>query len=91
MSINGHASSGQGALAVSRNIAKRFGLQGEISGFSRNDAQPGALFVLGAITYQVNRRLVLDGGWRNGLTNEAPRVGFFAGMTLGVAQLYHRH
>jgi hypothetical protein len=90
-STNGHASSGQAALAASRNVTKRFGIQGELSGFSRNDEQPGAMFVLGAVTYQVNRRLVLDSGMRFGLTHDAPRAGFFAGMTVGVADLYHRH
>src|ERR1700704_4648345 len=56
---NGHASSGQAALAVSRNVTRRTGIQGEISGSSRNDAQSGAMFALGAVTYQINRRLVL--------------------------------
>jgi hypothetical protein len=87
----GHASSGQSALAVSRNISRSFGLQAEISGFSRNDAQSGAMFALGAATYQVNRRLVLDGGVRFGLSHDAPRAGFFAGMTVGIADLYRRH
>jgi hypothetical protein len=90
-SDNGHASSGQAALAASRNVTKRFGIQGEISGFSRNDEQSGAMFVLGAVAYQVNRRLVLDTGTRFGLSHDAPRVGFFAGMTVGVADLYRRH
>ncbi|MDQ6652204.1 MAG: transporter [Acidobacteriota bacterium] len=87
---SGHASSGQGALAASRGVTPRWGLQGEISGFNRNDAQPGGMVTLGAVTYQVNRRLVLDGGVRAGLTHDAPRVGFFAGMTVGVAD-FHRH
>lgn len=88
---SGHASSGQGAFAASRGVTKRWGLQGEISGFSRNDAQPGSMSSLGAVTYQVNRRLVLDGGVRAGLTPDAPRVGLFAGMTVGVADFYRHH
>jgi hypothetical protein len=88
---NGHASSGQAALAASHDLTKRWGIQGEISGFSRNDSQPGALFALGAGTYQVNRRLVLDGGLRFGLTPDAPRVGAFVGMTVGVADFYRHH
>lgn len=87
----GHASSGQAALAASRNISKRVGLQGELSGLTRNDAQPGAVFTLAVATYQVNRRLVFDGGARFGLTHEAPRVGAVAGMTVGIADLYRRH
>ena len=86
----GHASSAQAALAASRNVSKRFGVQGELSGFTRNDAQAGAMFTLGVVTYQVNRRLVLDGGLRAGLTPEAPRLGAVAGLTVGVADLY-RH
>jgi hypothetical protein len=42
------------------------------------------------VTYQVNRRLVLDAGIRFGLTEQAPRVGFFAGVTVGIADLYKR-
>ena len=86
----GHASSAQAALAASRNVTKRFGVQGELSGFTRNDAQPGAMFGLGVVTYQVNRRLVFDAGVRAGLTPEAPRVGAVAGLTVGVADLYRR-
>lgn len=87
---DGHASSGQAALAASRNVTRRFGVQGELSGFTRNDAQPGAMFGLGVITYQVNRRLVFDAGVRAGLTPQAPRVGAVAGLTVGVADLYRK-
>jgi len=85
---SGHASSGQAAIAASRNVSKRFGLQGEISGFSRNDAQPGATFGLGVVTFQVNRRLVFDAGVRSGLTHGAPHVGAVAGLTVGISDLY---
>lgn len=86
----GRASSAQAALAASRGVTRRFGVQGELSGFTRNDAQPGAMFGLGVVTYQVNGRLVFDAGVRAGLTAEAPRVGAVAGLTVGVADLY-RH
>ena len=88
---NGHASSGQAALAVSHNVTRRVGFQGEFSGYSRNDAQPGAMLALGAVTYRINRRLVFDSGLRLGLTHDAPRSGLFAGLTLGVADLYKHH
>jgi hypothetical protein len=91
VSERGHALSGQAALAVSRNLTRRVGVQGEVSGFSRNDTQAGAMFGLGVVTYQVNRRLVFDGGVRAGLTSEAPRVGIVGGLTVGVADLYKRH
>ena len=87
----GHASSGQAAFAASRNVTPRFGVQGEISGFTRNDAQAGAAFGLGVVTYQLNRRLVFDGGIRFGLTPDAPRVGAVAGLTVGVADFYKGH
>lgn len=88
---DGHASSGQAALAASRNVTKRFGIQGEVSGLTRNDAQPGAMFGLGVLTYQLNRRLVFDTGLRVGLTPQAPRVGAVAGLTVGIADLYRKH
>ncbi|MGH9821605.1 MAG: transporter [Pyrinomonadaceae bacterium] len=87
----GHASSGQAALAVTQNLTKRFGVQGEISGASRNDGQPGAVFGLGVVTYQINRRTVIDSGIRFGLTPDAPRAGVVAGITFGIANLYKRH
>jgi hypothetical protein len=90
-STSGHASSGQAALAASHDLTKRWGVQGEISGSSRNDEQPASLLLLAAVTYQVNKRVVLDSGVRAGLTHDASREGFFAGMTVGVADLYHRH
>jgi hypothetical protein len=86
----GHAASGQAALAISHGVTRLFGLQGELSGYSRNDQQPGAVFILGAVTYQLNRRLVLDGGLRSGLTMGSARGGAFAGLTIGLADLYRK-
>jgi Putative MetA-pathway of phenol degradation len=87
----GRASSAQGAIALSHNLNRRTGVQGEISGFSRNDLQPGAVFGLGVVTYQINRRLVVDGGARFGLTHDAPRAGIVAGLTVGVSDLYRKN
>jgi hypothetical protein len=88
----GHGASGQGALAASHDLTRRVGIQAEISGSSRNDAQPGLMSVLGAVTYQLNRRFVLDSGVRFGLSHDAARCGLFAGITMGIADLYrHRH
>lgn len=86
----GNASSGQAAIAASRNLTKKFGVQGEISGSSRNDMQAGAMFGLGVVTYQINRRAVFDSGLRFGLTPGAPRIGVVAGITVGVADLYRK-
>ena len=90
-SSNGHASSGQAAFAVTQAITKKFGIQGEVSGFSRNDEQNGAMFALGVVTYQIGNRVSLDAGARFGLTKDAPRFGIVAGITVGVADLYKRH
>lgn len=87
---NGHASSGQGAFAITEALTKRVGVQGEISGSSRNDEQIGAMVGLAVATYQVNDRLVLDAGVRLGLTHGAPSSGFVAGMTVGVFDLYRK-
>jgi hypothetical protein len=89
-SASGHASSGQGAFAISQGLTSHFGVQGEISGFSRNDQQPGAITELSVVTYQVNDRLVLDAGVRVGLTHAAPSSGFVAGMTVGISNLYKK-
>lgn len=86
-SAKGHASSGQGALAVTQAVTKKFGVQGELSGASRNDESRGAIFALGVVTYQLNRRVVFDSGLRTGLTTGTPRVGVVAGVTVGIADL----
>jgi hypothetical protein len=83
----GFASSGLGAVAASHGLGERFGIQGELSGSSRSDLQPGQMFALGAFTYQMNRRAVFDAGVRVGLTPDAARYGIFAGVTVGVADL----
>ena len=86
----GHASSFFAALAASRNLPKYkcIGLQGELSGFSRNDVQAGAAFGMGVVTWQANSRLVFDWGVRVGLTHTAPKVGLVAGLAVGIADLY---
>ncbi len=89
-SSNGRASSGQAAFAVTQAITKNFGLQGEVSGFSRNDEQSGAMFALGVATYQVGKRVSFDAGARFGLTKDAPRFGIVAGITVGVADIYKK-
>jgi hypothetical protein len=87
---SGWVTGGQAALAFERNFENNFGVQAELSGQTKDDAQAPGLYTLGALTYKVNRRLVLDSGMRFGLTHDAPRVGVFAGMTIGVADLYRK-
>lgn len=87
---HGWVTGGQAALSLAREFENHFGYQAELSGQSKDDAQPPGVYALGALTYKANRRLVLDAGMRFGLTQDAPRVGVFAGMTVGVADFYHR-
>jgi hypothetical protein len=84
----GRESGGQAAFSFSRGFENNFGLVGELSGQSLDEAQPRGIYALTALTYRVNRRLQLDGGLRFGLTPAAPRVGVFAGMTVGVADFF---
>ncbi|HEX7999749.1 MAG TPA: transporter [Pyrinomonadaceae bacterium] len=87
---SGWVTGGQAALAVSREFENNFGFQAELSGQSKDDVLPPGLYALGALTYKANRRLIFDAGMRFGLNRDAPRVGVFAGMTVGIADLYRR-
>ena len=84
----GRESGGQAAFSFSREFENNFGLEGEFSGQSLDEVQPRGVYALTAVTYKVTRRLQLDGGLRFGLTSDAPRVGVFAGMTVGVADFF---
>lgn len=75
---------GQGALSVSREFENDFGFEAELSGQSHDDVQPRGVFALTALTYKAGPRMVFDAGVRFGLNPEAPRVGVFAGLTVGV-------
>lgn len=90
-SRGGYESSGQAALGISQDVTRRFSLQEEISGHSRSDQDKGEMFMLGAAAYKINRRLVVDGGMRFGLTPDTPRAGVFAGIVVGMANLYKKH
>lgn len=87
---SGWVTGGQGALSFSGEFENGFGLQGELSGQTKDDVQPKGLFALGAVTYKANRRLIFDAGMRAGLTSGSPRFGIFAGLTVGVADLYKK-
>jgi hypothetical protein len=77
---------GQGALSVSRDFKNHFGFEAEVSGQSLDDVQPRGVYALGALQYKASPRLVFDAGARFGLNPEAPRVGIFAGLTVGVTR-----
>jgi hypothetical protein len=85
------ASGGQAAFAVSHEFENKFGITGEIAGQSEDDVQPKGVFALGALTYKANKRVQFDAGTRFGLNKDAPRVGVFAGVTVGVADFFKKH
>ncbi len=84
------ADGGLAAINLSHEFENKFGFEAELSGNSLDDVQPKGVYALGALTYKVNKRLRFDTGMRFGLSNEAPRVGFFAGFTVGVADLFKK-
>jgi hypothetical protein len=80
------------ALSYSRLWTKKWGYTAEIAGFSRtNAATPATMTLLGAATYNVSSRLVLDGGAYISAYGNLPRIIFFAGVTYSVADLYRLH
>jgi hypothetical protein len=87
---SGWVTGGQAALSVSHEYENSFGFQVELAGQTKDDSLPPGVYALGALTYKANRRLVFDTGLRFGLNDDAPRVGVFAGLTVGVADLYRR-
>lgn len=84
------ADGGLAAVSVAHEFENKFGFEAELSGNSLDDVQPKGIYALGALTYKVNKRLRFDSGMRFGLSNEAPRAGFFAGFTVGVANLFKK-
>ncbi len=77
------------ALAYSHPLTNKLGIDAEIAGFSRvNPATPWTLTILGALTYNVSSRLVLDGGCYVAAHGDLPPATFFAGLTYSVADLY---
>ncbi len=84
------ASGGQAALSFTREFKNNFGVIGEIAGQSEDDVLPRGVFALGAATYKFNKHVQFDAGMRFGLNRQAPRVGVFAGITVGVADLFKK-
>lgn len=80
------------ALSYSHPIAGKWGWTGEVAGFSWTNANnPATMILLGAGTYNVSSRLVLDGGAYLAVYGNLPRVTLFSGVTYSVADLYHLH
>jgi len=80
------------ALAYAHGIRGNWGATTELAGFSRaNAATPATMTIMGAATYNMSSRLVLDTGVYIAAYGHLPRATFFSGVTYSVAGLYHRH
>ncbi|HEX8367393.1 MAG TPA: transporter [Pyrinomonadaceae bacterium] len=84
------ADGAQLAVSLSREFENKFGVEAELSGQSLDDVQPKGAFLLGALTYKLNRRLRFDTGMRFGINRDAPRFGVFAGFTVGAIDFYRK-
>jgi Putative MetA-pathway of phenol degradation len=80
------------ALAYSHGVTEKWGVTGELAGFSRTNATtPATMTVMGAATYNWSPRLIFDLGVYFAAYGNLPRATFFSGVTYSVADLYHRH
>ena len=80
------------ALSYSRQLTRKWGYTAEIAGYSRTNVQtPATMTLLGAATYNVSSRLVLDGGAYYAVYGQLPRVTFVGGVTYSVADFSPRH
>lgn len=86
----GFVRGGQIALGFARDLPGGFGVQGEIYGETKDADEPQGLFALGALTYKLNSRATFDIGVKSGLTTNAPRFGFVAGITFGAGNIYKK-
>ena len=76
-------------LAFSRPIHGPLQFTGEFYGDTRlNQATPSFASSLWALTYAINPRLVIDGGFEGGLTSGGPHRHVFAGFTYSIGNLY---
>jgi hypothetical protein len=80
------------ALAYAHPVGEKWGVTAEMAGFSHaTAANPATMTLMGAATYNVSSRLVLDGGAYVAAYGNLPRVTFFSGVTYSVVDLYHLH
>jgi len=86
----GHDHNAEINLAFSHPLRGKLGLTGELYGDTRlNRAVPGFVSTLGALTYTITPRLVVDAGMDVALTPDAPfRKRLVMGFTYSLAELY---
>lgn len=88
-STSGFDQNDQLNLAFSRRIHGGMGFTGEFYGDTQlKQNTPSFASSLWALTYTVNPRLVIDGGFEGGLTSGGPHRHVFAGLTYSIANLY---
>ena len=69
------------AAAVSHAVGERWTLAFDLSGTQQRGAAATAQYLLAA-SYALNQRVVLDGGFAQGLNSDTPRYTMFGGMTV---------
>jgi len=80
------------SLSYSHPITERLGWTAELAGFSKTNAStPASMVILGALTYAVKPRLVLDCGALVTAYGHQPRMIGIFGFTYSIADLYHVH
>src|SRR5712671_156222 len=77
------------ALSAAGPLTRRLGIVGEGYGYTTlNHNSPAFGSTMLAFTFQVQPRLILDGGLDVGITRGAPRKRVFVGVTYAVANVY---
>jgi len=80
------------SLSYSHPITEKLGWTGELAGFSKTNAStPASMVILGALTYNLKPRLVLDAGAFVTVYGNQPRVVGLFGFTYAISDLYHFH
>jgi hypothetical protein len=75
-------------LRYDRKLSGKLELINEIFGNTVDEEQPRGIYYQGALTYRLNKHVRLDAGVRPGFGADAPKVGFFFGVSFGAAELY---
>ena len=75
------------ATGWSRPLNDIWGIAAELSGTTRQGAESSRQF-LGAVSYNMNRRVVWDAGFTVGLTPAAPTWSVFAGVSILAGKLW---
>lgn len=81
-------SGAQVVFTYERELTKKFGVIGEAFGNTIDEQQPRGIYLNGALTYKIGKRLQLDFGARPGFGPDAPNFNFFFGLSAGAADLY---